>query len=113
MVQQRSGSIVSISSIAAFSGGVQSAAYTASKAAVIALTKKVSLELAQYGIRVNAVAPGGTETDMVGAMAETFRKMIPLGRMAKPSEIAAVIAFLCSDEASFITGECIKATGGR
>lgn len=116
MVKQGSGSIVNISSIAAFTGGANSAAYTASKMAVIGLTKRVALELAQYGIRVNAVAPGGTETDMVrglGAAADMFKKLTPLGRLAQPSEIAAVVAFLCSEEASFITGECIRATGGR
>lgn len=113
MVQQRSGAIVSISSIAAYLGGVNSAAYTASKAAVIALTRKISLELAQYGIRVNAVAPGGTETEMVRDRVEALRKLHPMGRLAQPGEIAAVIAFLCSDEASFITGECVKVAGGR
>lgn len=113
MVRQRSGSIVSISSIAAYTGGVNSAAYTATKAAVIAITRKIAVELAQYGIRVNAVAPGGVETDMARGLSDTFKKMTPLGRLAQPSEIAAVVTFLCSDEASFVTGECVRATGGR
>lgn len=113
MVQQRSGAIVSISSIAAYLGGVNSAAYTVSKAGVIALTKKVSLELAPYGVRVNAVAPGGTETEMVRDRVEVLKKLHPMGRLAQPSEIASAIAFLCSDEASFITGECVKVAGGR
>ncbi len=123
MTKAGGGAIVTISSIAAFTGGATSLAYTASKAAVNAFTKKLALELAPRGIRANTVAPGPVLTDLIklNGMAgappgpgfeEAARKIVPVGHVARPEEIAAVIAFLCSDESSYITGECIRATGG-
>lgn len=117
------GAIVTMSSIAAFTGGATSLAYTASKAAVNAFTKKLSIELAPHRIRANTVAPGPVMTDMLrrngmgGALPgpgfeEAANKLVPIGHVARPEEMAAVIAFLCSDESSYITGECIRATGG-
>jgi 3-oxoacyl-[acyl-carrier protein] reductase len=123
MIKAGGGAIVTISSIAAFTGGATSLAYTASKASVNAFTKKLAVELAPHGIRANTVAPGPVLTDMLrrtgmgGAppgpgFEEAAKKLVPVGHVAQPQEIAAVIAFLCSDESSYITGECIRATGG-
>jgi NAD(P)-dependent dehydrogenase (short-subunit alcohol dehydrogenase family) len=123
MIKAGGGSIVTISSIAAFTGGATSLAYTASKAAVNAFTKKLAVEVAPHGIRANTVAPGPVLTDMLkrtgmgGAppgpgFEAAAKKLVPVGHVAQPQEIAAVIAFLCSEEASYITGECIRATGG-
>lgn len=123
MIKAGGGAIVTLSSIAAFTGGATSLAYTASKAAVNAFTKKLAAEVAPHGIRANTVAPGPVMTDMLrrtgmgGAppgpgFEEAARKLVPVGHIARPEEIAAVIAFLCSDESSYITGECIRATGG-
>lgn len=124
MRERGGGAIVNVSSLAAATGGATSPAYSATKAALLGFTKKLALELAPEQIRVNIVAPGMTDTDMqrdlgagrLGAgsdFAETVRKLIPLGRMADPSEIASVIAFLCSTGASYITGECVYVTGGK
>lgn len=123
MIKAGGGSIVTMSSIAAFTGGATSLAYTASKAAVNAFTKKLAVEVAPHGIRANTVAPGPVLTDMLkrtgmgGAppgpgFEEAAKKLVPVGHVAQPHEIAAVIAFLCSQEASYITGECVRATGG-
>jgi 3-oxoacyl-[acyl-carrier protein] reductase len=123
MIKAGGGAIVTISSIAAFTGGATSLAYTASKASVNAFTKKLAVELAPHRIRANTVAPGPVLTDLLrrtgmgGAppgpgFEEAARKLVPVGHVARPEEIAAVITFLCSDESSYITGECIRATGG-
>ncbi len=112
------GAIVNISSIAGQTGGIASAAYSATKGGVIALTRKLAAELAPH-IRVNAVAPGLVETEMTKDFLkdqENLRRMeslIPLGRIAKPDEIAEVVLFLLSPAASFITGEVINVNGGR
>lgn len=109
------GSFVAISSTSAQSGE-GSPHYCASKAAVIGLVRQLARELAPRGIRANAVAPGPTNTPvMAGIPAEWISSMeqsIPLGRMADPSEIAAAVAFLASDDASFVTGSVLTANGG-
>ena len=91
-------------------------AYSCSKAAVIGLTRSLALELAPSGIRVNCVAPGCIETDMVRALGEETRAMLveetPLGRLGTPEDIANVIAFLASDRAAFVTGQVVSADGG-
>ena len=109
------GSLVAISSTSAQSGE-GSPHYCASKAAVIGLVRQLARELAPRGIRVNAVAPGPTDTPiMQGIPAEWIQSMeaaIPLGRMADPAEVAAAVAFLAGDQASFVTGSVLVANGG-
>jgi NAD(P)-dependent dehydrogenase (short-subunit alcohol dehydrogenase family) len=114
------GSIVNISSVLATMGSGNSASYTASKGAVTALTRTVSIELATENIRVNAVHPGGVETPMavecLGDDVEARRALIathPIGRIGEPEEIAAGVLFLASDEASFVTGATLVIDGGN
>lgn len=116
--QERAGSIVTIASIAARDPLWGSPSYPVSKAGVWMLTKNAAKTLAPLGIRVNSVGPGFTETNMTSLMNETdeLREMLmantPMGRMGRPSEVANLILFLLSDEASFITGELIHPDGG-
>jgi NAD(P)-dependent dehydrogenase (short-subunit alcohol dehydrogenase family) len=114
------GSIVNISSVLATMGSGNSASYTASKGAVTALTRTVSVELATEGIRVNAVHPGGVETPMavecLGDDVEARRALVathPMGRIGEPGEIATGVLFLASDEASFVTGASLVIDGGN
>jgi NAD(P)-dependent dehydrogenase (short-subunit alcohol dehydrogenase family) len=114
------GAIVNVSSVAGHIGLETCAAYVASKHAVEGLTKAAALEVARHGIRVNAVAPGAIQTDMidriVGSSDTDARRAIegmhPLGRMGTPEEVAAAILFLASEEASFITGQSLAVDGG-
>jgi 3-oxoacyl-[acyl-carrier protein] reductase len=126
MIRQRSGKIVCISSgaregtpwTAYYQGG---AAYSAAKAGVHGFIRDVALELAEYGINVNAVAPGPIETERIGAhlhrLNETVEyspnRMTPLRRLGQPLEIANAVLFLASDEATYITGHTLAVTGGR
>jgi NAD(P)-dependent dehydrogenase (short-subunit alcohol dehydrogenase family) len=117
MKAQGFGRVISISSLAGRSGGVRSgAAYVASKAALIGLTRHLARSVARDGITVNAVAPGTTETDILkGFTAEqmaAINEAIPVGRLGRPEEIAAMVAFLASDAAAFITGAVIDVNGG-
>ncbi|MBF0319801.1 MAG: 3-oxoacyl-[acyl-carrier-protein] reductase [Nitrospirae bacterium] len=116
MIAQRHGVMVNISSLSATEGLPGQANYAAAKGGVIALTRSLSKELAQFGIRVNAVAPGLIETDMLHSMKEAvredLRRNIPLKRFGRPEEVAAVVKFLASGEAGYITGEVISVTGG-
>ncbi len=113
----KSGSIVFISSVGAVLAVPDTFAYCVSKAGLGMLVKAMAISLADKGIRVNAVGPGPTETPMMAGMSpETRRKMLsrtPLGRFARPSEIAAIAAFLASDEAGYVTGQTVYADGGR
>ena len=117
MTRQKSGSIVNIASSAGIDGNAGRSAYNMSKAAVISLTKTLSMEVGRQGIRVNAVAPGITRTDM--ALDHTPEDVLEreisetaLGRIGEPEEIAKVVAFLASDEAAYITGQVIRVDGG-
>lgn len=116
MIEAGFGRIVNVSSLRALTGSAHGAHYAAAKAGLLGLTKSLAAALAPHGITVNAVCPGFTATDMNREALERRGKeiaaQIPLGRAAEPEEVAAVIAFLCSDEASYITGETISVNGG-
>jgi 3-oxoacyl-[acyl-carrier protein] reductase len=117
MREQKTGSVVTLSSIYGKTGGKGEVAYATAKAGLLGLTKSVAKEVGKFGIRVNAVLPGLTETPAIQAMmAEKFKQEIiaqtPLGRMAQPEEIARAVLFLASDEASFITGAGLEVSGG-
>ena len=117
MRKQGSGSIINIASVAGKEGNARMAPYSASKGAIITLTKTLGKELADSGVRVNCVSPALLETDMAKAMTPEQRALlttkIPMGRLGKPEEVAAVIKFLASDESSFVTGQCYDVSGGR
>lgn len=116
MMRQRSGSIINIASIAAWGEDTSQMEYAASKAAMVIATKKLARELGSAGIRVNAVAPGLTQTKMLDVLedeAETqIKKGLGLHRFGTPEEIAEVCLFLASDKSSYVTGETIKVDGG-
>ena len=116
MMRQRRGSIVNIGSIAAWGEDTSQMEYAASKAALTIATKKLARELGAAGIRVNAVAPGLTQTKMLGELSEeqlqSITKGVGLHRLGTPEEIAQVCLWLASDHSSFVTGETIKADGG-
>lgn len=116
MISQRSGAIINVSSLSGIAGLPGQTNYAAAKGGVISFTKALSKELAPFGIRVNAVAPGVIETDMIEALNERTKEgylsAIPLKRFGKPGEVAAVVKFLASEDASYITGETICVTGG-
>ena len=116
MLRQRRGSIINLTSISGIRGNSGQANYAASKAAVSAMSRSLAKELARRGIRVNCVAPGFIETDMVEAMnpkiVEGVKDAIPMRRLGQPEEIARVVRFLASDSASYITGHELVVDGG-
>jgi 3-oxoacyl-[acyl-carrier protein] reductase len=116
MMRQRYGRIINISSIVGVTGNVGQANYAASKAGIIGLTKTAAKELASRNITVNAVAPGYIETDMTSAMPVKARKAllagIPMGRAGKPEDVAAVVTFLASEKAAYVTGQVLHVSGG-
>ena len=115
MVRKKRGAIVSVSSVSAMHPNRGQANYAAAKAGLNAATSSVAKEVARFGIRVNAVAPGPVETDMLSAMpipADQIKNIIPMARVGRPEEIARVIRFLCSEDASFITGQVVSVNGG-
>jgi 3-oxoacyl-[acyl-carrier protein] reductase len=112
----RGGTIVNISSISGKVGNFGQTNYSAAKAGIVGLTRTVALEHARHGIRCNAVAPGAVDTPMTRAVPQDVKDgwipNIPLRRFAEPPEIAAAIAFLVSDDASYVTGQCLGVDGG-
>ncbi len=116
MSKKRFGSVVNIASVVAEMGNMGQANYVASKGGVVAMTKTFALEGSARGIRFNSVTPGFIETDMTANLNEKVKtamlERIPLKRFANPKEVASVVAFLLSDESSYITGETIKVNGG-
>ena len=116
MMKQRSGSIVLMSSIVGLMGNAGQAAYAASKAGLLGLTKSLAKELGSRNIRVNAVAPGYIETAMTEKMPDEAReyllKQAALGRPGKPEDVSGVVTFLCSEAAAYITGQTLVVDGG-
>jgi 3-oxoacyl-[acyl-carrier protein] reductase len=117
MVERGYGRIVNVASIAGKEGNPMAAAYSASKAAVIALTKAIGKDLARTGVAVNCVAPAVIETPMLGDISpdhvDYMVERIPMGRMGEPEEVAALICWLASEECSFSTGATYDISGGR
>uniref|UniRef100_A0A7C3J5V0 3-oxoacyl-[acyl-carrier-protein] reductase n=1 Tax=candidate division WOR-3 bacterium TaxID=2052148 RepID=A0A7C3J5V0_UNCW3 len=116
MIKKRSGVIINISSVIGIMGNKGQANYAASKAGIIGLTKSLAKEVGSRNVRVNAIAPGFIETDMTKKLPEDvvkeYAKLIPLGRMGKPEDVANLCLFLSSDKASYITGQVIHCDGG-
>jgi 2-hydroxycyclohexanecarboxyl-CoA dehydrogenase len=119
MAEQGSGSVVNLASDAGRVGSSGEAVYSAAKGGVIAFTKAVAREMARHGVNANAVCPGPTDTALFASMGgdnpklrEALTKAIPFRRLAQPSDLANVVAFLASDEASYVTGQTVSVSGG-
>ena len=117
MMQQRYGKIINLSSIAGFVGFMGLTHYSATKSGIIGFTRGLALELAPFGINVNAIAPGGIDTHgtketLQGSAREAFIQAVPLNRLGTPLDIAELAAFLASDASSYITGQTIVCDGG-
>ncbi len=116
MMRRRSGSIVNLTSVVGLHGKPGQTNYAASKAGIIGFTKSLARELASRGVRANAVAPGYIQTALTDVLTEDVRQAIlantPLGRLGTPEDVAGAVRFLCSDEASFVTGEVLLVDGG-
>ncbi|OLB05530.1 MAG: 3-oxoacyl-ACP reductase [Gemmatimonadetes bacterium 13_2_20CM_69_27] len=117
MLERQRGAIINVASVAGKEGNPNMAPYSTAKAGIIGLTKAVAKEVAQRGVRVNAVAPATAETDILKTLSpeaiDYMKSRIPMGRFCRVEEIAEVIAFLASDKASFVTGQTYDVSGGR
>ena len=115
-LKQKSGNIINITSVAGITGMPRQVNYSASKSGIIGFTKALAKEVGSYNIRVNAIAPGYTDTDMLKDLKDDHKKqllgLIPLGRFGKPKEVARVAAYLASDNSNYVTGQIIKVDGG-
>lgn len=116
MMRAKTGRVIFLSSVVGEMGNAGQTAYSASKAALLGVTKSMARELASRFITVNAITPGFIDTDMTGALTEeqktSINQNIPLGRTGKPEEIAAAVVYLASDEAAYITGQTLRVNGG-
>jgi 3-oxoacyl-[acyl-carrier protein] reductase len=116
MMRRRSGSIVNVSSIVGLRGNPGQTNYSAAKAGIIGFTKALARELGSRGVRANVVAPGYVATRLTDVLPDELKEQMlaatPLGRFGDPEDVAAAVRFLCSDEASFITGEVVLVDGG-
>lgn len=116
MLRRRWGRIVNVSSLAAFSGSAGQTNYSAAKGALVAFTKSLAAEVGPFGVTVNAVAPGFVETEMISFLGkearEDFLKRVPVQRFGRPEDIAPFVSFLCTDGASYLTGQTVRVDGG-
>jgi 3-oxoacyl-[acyl-carrier protein] reductase len=113
MIRKKTGAVVSISSASALMANRGQANYSAANAGLIAASRSIASEVARLGVRVNVVAPGLIETDMIkGAPIDNIKNLIPMARIGKPEEVASVVRFLCSNDASYVTGQVITVNGG-
>jgi 3-oxoacyl-[acyl-carrier protein] reductase len=116
MMKRRAGAIVNLSSVVGVHGNPGQTNYAASKAGIIGFTKALARELATRNVRANAIAPGYIETALTDVLPEAVREHLlaatPLARLGVPADVAGAVRFLCSDEASFITGEVLLVDGG-
>ncbi len=116
MLRRRWGRIVNVSSLAAFSGSAGQTNYSAAKGALVAFTKSLAAEVGSFGVTVNAVAPGFVETEMISFLTkevrEDFLKRVPVQRFGRPEDISPFVSFLCTDGASYFTGQTVRIDGG-
>lgn len=113
MIAAKSGAVVSISSVSSLVGNRGQANYAAAKAGLNAATRSIAAEVARLGIRLNVVAPGLIDTEMIQDLPlDNVKQMIPMARIGRPEEVARVVRFLCSEDASYITGQVISVNGG-